>query len=522
MSKFISLLKIEVEDSFNKSSRKSYTLRTAIILGALILLLFSGVINSLLFSLFNNTNYYYFYPIILSISVSSLTFFSAIYRTKGTMFSLKDKDNLTPLPIKKGTIVATKIVLVYLEELIFSAFIFLPCLFLYSTNDYAFIFYGLVLMLTLPMISLLLAFIVGFILQLLTIRFNWLRYFGTAIYFIFIVAMCTTSVWFNSGNSTNIDVSGMQNYQETFPFNFLYSIYVEHSILTLFIYLLCAVVSFGLVILLYASCYDKFYEAMNYVGKKPKFKKENIKTGNSFLTIVKNDLKHLANEQMFLISAILPGFLAGFLLIILNYSLVSSISEVGASKEEVEQVILMVRNCLLFSAYFFLGMAAYTSLSITLEGKNFWIIKTLPIKTKTYLGAKLLENQVLEGPIMFILSIILIMLNNYDISLSIFLIIGAQVFIFSMGCLGLLANLKYPRLVWSNYKQVKNSAANTLTCLLGMLIGLIVSVSGVVLYILINLTLAIAVASAIIIVLALVLFFLLKTKGPRLYAKIEV
>lgn len=509
MNKMLSLIKLEFEDSFNRNT-KNYGIIVLIIIAGFIAILFSALINFAFYAIFNETEYLYIYPVILSIAVIGLTFFSSIYRTKSTLFSPKDLNNLTPLPIKKRQIIIAKLLLTYVEQLIFSLIIFLPCLILYSTVDLMFIFLGLILIITLPMLSLLFAFIISFAIQLLILKFNFLKHLGTVFYIIVIIGICVLSFLSNNLEQSNTDLKSLISLMETFPFSLIYKGFVLHNVPNILLYLVITFMSLGLVICAYSLFYDKIYDALNYVGKKNKFKNTQIKSSNLLLSIMKNDFKHLLNEQMFLISGLVPVILTGIFTIMFSFSFRNIKSEIDMS------------SIVLFINFFFLGLGTYTVYLITLEGKNFWINKVLPIKPKTYLAAKLLLNQIINGTLTIIIDIILIIVNKYSLTTSFFLVIMSQIYIFLIALIGLLFNLKFPKLVWSNFRQIKNTMASFLLSILASINGCVILFCSLLLFFLVSLNIAILVTTLIIVLETIIVLIMYNKFADKLYLNIEV
>lgn len=130
-----------------------------------------------------------------------------------------------------------------------------------------------------------------------------------------------------------------------------------------------------------------------------------------------------------------------------------------------------ITGILLFCA----TLAPTTSCAISMEGKQIWIAKTLPVPARTWLAAKLLLNLVLVGPsLLFAVTMLAIFYRGFLTPLSILglylLPIAALLFTTAAG---LLVNAKLPRLSWkSDTEVVKQSGA----VLIAMLIcfGLVV------------------------------------------------
>jgi ABC-2 type transport system permease protein len=123
-----------------------------------------------------------------------------------------------------------------------------------------------------------------------------------------------------------------------------------------------------------------------------------------------------------------------------------------------DHVAEAITGILLFCA----TLSPTTSCAISMEGKQIWIAKTLPVSAKTWFAAKLLLNLVLVGPsLLFTVTMLAIFYRGFLTPLSILglylLPIAALLF---TTVLGLFVNAKLPRLSWkSDTEVVKQSGA---------------------------------------------------------------
>ena len=119
-------------------------------------------------------------------------------------------------------------------------------------------------------------------------------------------------------------------------------------------------------------------------------------------------------------------------------------------------------------------MMTAVSVSVSMEGKCFWIVKTLPIPTKTILDAKILMNLLLILPFYLVSEVFLILaLKPGVLELVWLLVIPVVIAVFSC-VFGVAVNLRLPVLEWeSEVSVVKQSAASLLGGVGGMLLALI-------------------------------------------------
>ena len=139
----------------------------------------------------------------------------------------------------------------------------------------------------------------------------------------------------------------------------------------------------------------------------------------------------------------------------------------------------MLQPAIPFIIYFFIGMVATTACSPSLEGKNYWIIQSLPIEKKTVYQGKMLFNMYLTVPFMFLSTLCLCIAGKVPLLDTIlYLILGLALCAFSTAW-GCVCGIKHMRLDWENEIEViKQSAAVAIYMLPNMFVvmGLIVLV----------------------------------------------
>lgn len=122
---------------------------------------------------------------------------------------------------------------------------------------------------------------------------------------------------------------------------------------------------------------------------------------------------------------------------------------------------------------FFSGITPTTYCSISLEGKNLWILRSAPLSASTVLNAKLLVHALVETLPSFVITVAF----GAVLGLNAFYIVGAVVFgtamSFTFGIVGLLINLCFPMLEWENETiPVKRSKSCIFTMLADLLLAI--------------------------------------------------
>ena len=122
-------------------------------------------------------------------------------------------------------------------------------------------------------------------------------------------------------------------------------------------------------------------------------------------------------------------------------------------------------------------MMTTTSTSVSMEGKNWWIAKTLPLSTKDILNAKVLMNLLLMLPFWLVSEVFLILALRPE-PLELLWLVVASIVIMLFSCVfGITINLVFPVMNWeSEVSVVKQSASALLGGLGGFLIAIICGV----------------------------------------------
>lgn len=176
--------------------------------------------------------------------------------------------------------------------------------------------------------------------------------------------------------------------------------------------------------------------------------------------------------------------------------------------------ILVLFSCL---------MTSITSSSISLEGKTINITKSLPISEKDILKSKIIYPYIIELPFVIISELIFFIVFKVNI-IYILLIFSMSISTITLSSiLGLVINLKYPKMNASNDTEVvKQSMSSMVAVFINMGI-IIISVIGIFsLYDKLNIYLLLSTHVFIIILVTIILYYILMNKSIKEYRSINV
>ena len=155
-----------------------------------------------------------------------------------------------------------------------------------------------------------------------------------------------------------------------------------------------------------------------------------------------------------------------------------TISEVVAKAAPVDSAVL--QPAIPFIVYFLVGMFATTVSTPSLEGKNYWIVQSLPIEKKKLYQGKMLFNMYLTVPFMVFTVICLCIATRTSlIDTILYLILGFVLCCFSTAW-GCVCGIKHMKLDWENEVEViKQSAGVAIYMFPNMFAGMALMVLSV-------------------------------------------
>lgn len=163
-------------------------------------------------------------------------------------------------------------------------------------------------------------------------------------------------------------------------------------------------------------------------------------------------------------------------------------------------------------------MTCITSSMISLEGKSFNIIKSLPVVPEKILLAKILTSNIITIPAILICDVIFFSVFKVAIIDIVLILLASIIMPTFTAILGVLINLKYPKMdATSDTEVVKQSMSSMISVFIGMFIGML-SIAAVItgenLFIILELL--------VFSIIVLILWNVLKRYGVRRFKEINV
>lgn len=418
---------------------------------------------------------------------SIMTIMEGIYKTSSLLFNCKDDDLLLSLPIKRSTVLFIRIFKFYIFELLYNSLFLIPPMIMYAAYTKPTISYYLISLIGLllfPIIPILISCIIGSVITFISSKFKSKNIVQTIVTLIFILGVMYIS--YNSKNVINNITENVTNINDIitkiyYPAGAYIKLITDFNTIELLKFIIINIVLFIISIIVIG----KIYFNINSNTKSIKIKKHDknyiIKTSTPIKALIKKELSRFINSPVFITNA---GF--GLVLFIIGciFIAIKSDSVVQNFIQNDSRMTMDIINnylpTILFGFICFTSfMTSITSSMISLEGKTFNILKSLPVKPLTIIKSKVYSALLLMLPCIFIGDIIIFVKYKFDILNIILIIISSVLLPLISETIGIIINLKYPKMDAKNDTEVvKQSMSSTVSVFTGM--GII----GITLYLL--------------------------------------
>ena len=452
-------------DSKKKSRLVTVAVAMAILLGMLVL--YAGSL-TVIFIEMDLTD---LIPTYLGVVIALITFMFTVFRAGATLFSLKQFEMLSVLPVKPAAIVISRFLTLYITDLSISLFsagaVLAVCACNLTLSPW---FYVSMLLgsLVLPLLPMTAAMIVGTGIYALTASMKRKNLAQTvfsfaflAVYFVFVNSMSDMT------DEALLDLAErIRSLEVIYPPVGWFSAGVRGNVPA---YLIFFAGSFA-VFFCFALIVGKFYRWLcthltsnaakgKYVMKK---QKESSALGACFFRERK---RYFSSSVYFMNTAI--GYIMSIVLV--------AMLAFGEGKVLFEQIPSSLTAKLApFCIAAFANMMPITASAISMEGNCFWLTQTLPVRMRDIANAKILVGLMFSVPCMLISAGILAFAIRPGVIDLCWMIAVSLLYAVLGAVLGLFINMKLPMLNWDHeaqaVKQGKAALVTMFTCFMTALL----------------------------------------------------
>ena len=404
-----------------------------------------------------------------TVIVFLMIFWGNVLYSNNSLFEKRELENLLPMPFTSLELISSKILGIYVYNLgIVACMVIFP--FLYVTYDncgFPFTLFTILMLLSFPMIPLCLSLLAtAFFGKIFTNKI--VKIIGGIIFFS-IVIFFYIMLYF-SDRSLNILAIIIEKLSKISLLKTFGLIFIEGNYLNGLIFMGISILFFGLVSVFLSKNYlEIFYRKANKIKKH---------ANKALKMVTKNKKRSLFEKEIGLYFSynnyILNTILGPILLLILGVApLVTGMTNLQNMVDFDVEKLLTTNSILVVTAFAAMGQTTYCSLSI--EGRNYYLMQTLPIKAWDVFKAKLKLGIILISAPLIFTSLVLSLKFNLGFLAFLLLIVAAFSYSLFANLLGLIFDINTLNINWINSREVVKGKFSVL--LIQLIIGLMVLIS---------------------------------------------
>ncbi len=402
-------------------------------------------------------------PALCAATISVLSFFLTFFKTNGYLFHFKEYDMLMSLPFAPKDIAACKFLYMYLKSLPWYMSVSAAMLTGYGISvrpSIAVYPVWVILSLFLPVIPMLIGSFLGFLIAKIGSGFRNKNIVMTALSVMIVAASFGLRFFledmFRENKTEAVLTSTMDMLNAAgggyLPIRWFGEAVTAFGISGMLLLIGSSALLFEIVFILVGKSYRKINSALKSHTANGKFEMKAKKNKSLLNTIAFKEYKRMTGSAVYMTNACIGEIMC----------VVAGIGVMFADMESVLKTVVqdapvtieMLLPAIPLIVYFFIGMVATTAFTPSLEGRNYWIVQSLPIRKLTLYQGKMLFNLYLTVPFaLFATIMICIAVKAPILSAVLYCVLVVCLCAFSTvwGC---VCGVKHIRLDWENEVEV--------------------------------------------------------------------
>lgn len=402
-------------------------------------------------------------PIMCAIIISTLAFMFTVFKTNGYLFNFKEYDMLMSLPLETSSVAGCKFLYMYTKSLPWYISISVAMMIgygIFAKPPFITYIIWLILSLILPIIPMLFASFIGFLIARVSAGFRKTNLIQTVLTFIFVMFCFSLRYIFEALFRNGQVEQTLENAAKVtedvgriyLPAGWFSAAITRTDVVAALLLIATSVILFMGLFYLVGKSYRNINSALKSHAAARKYKMTAQKKSSVEKAIAYKEFKRMIGSTTYTVNGGMGFILAVILAVFTLFFGFDKLVAVVTTNAPFDYSI--VRPAIPLIAYFLYGMMATTACSPSLEGKNYWIVQSLPIEKKTLYNGKMLFNMYLTVPIMVITTVCFCISAKVPaLDMFLYLVFGFALCCFSTAW-GCACGIKHMRLDWENEVEV--------------------------------------------------------------------
>ncbi|MBQ4521721.1 MAG: hypothetical protein IJA10_02055 [Lachnospiraceae bacterium] len=412
-------------------------------------------------------------PEFLFAATSIIILFFSFFKAGNVIFQMNSYEVLITFPVSKTAIVVSRFLSMYVTNLLLSFLVMIPGMVVYGIfvkPQWSFYLYSIMGTLFLPLIPLSIATILGAGIMTISSRMR-----NKSLAQAFLMILLTMVVMVGGMNVSNVpeqinqdalkDMIRMaeEGIRKTYPPATWFAEAVnDGKVLKFLLLLMVSMLIFVFLVFVLQKYFFEVCSALREHSAKHNYQMGSLSTASPVKALWKKEVKRYFSSSIYV-----GNTMIGYLLMI-----VLSVAIFVAGIEKIEEAIHfsgIIKKVFPLLLGAMAGIMPTTACAVSMEGKQWWIAQTLPIRSKDIWNSKILLNLTIAVPCYLIALVFAFLSVKPSLKEGIFLVILPMLYIIFTAVAGITVNLAMPVFDWeSEVNVVKQSVSVLVTMLIGL------------------------------------------------------
>ncbi len=416
-------------------------------------------------------------PAYLTVLASLLILAFGSFTAGHRIFRQKGYDLLASLPVKPRSIVFSRFLTMYLEDLVLTAVVLLPGFVTYGICRQPPVWFygmGLLVLLLLPAIPLVLSVVLGTVVTALSSGMKHKSLMQSVLMVGLVVVILVSSM--GAGQlAEGFDPEVMADMAAGLgarleglypPAAWVNRAMAEGKLLPLAAFLLVSLAATGAMVWAVARNFHRILGRLNGFSSRQDYRLGALSSRSLTKALYLREVKRYFASSIYVTNTIIGPIMGAILCIALAVTGTEAIGSVLPPQVDAVRYLPFV-----VAGVF--CMMTTTSVSISMEGKQIWIVKSLPIPVKAWLDSKILLSLTLALPFYLISCGALLIALRPGLLQLIWLVLLPLLMLLFSAVVGITVNLRLHRFDWDKEEAVvKQSASAALGGFAGPLVSM--------------------------------------------------
>ncbi len=407
-------------------------------------------------------------PVMCALIVSSIAFMFTFFKTNGYLFNFKEYDMLMSLPFESSSVAGCKFLYMYIKSLPWYLSISLAMMVgygIFARPSIPIYLMWIVLSFVLPVIPMLFASFLGFLIARASAGFRKTNIVQTILTFIFVIFCFSLRYIIDAVFKDDKVQATLEKTSEItekvgriyFPAGWFSDAITKENVLTALLLIAVSALLFTVLFRVVGRSYRNINSALKNHAAARKYKMTGQKKRSVVRALAYKEFKRIIASTTCTVNGLMGELLALLLGIFTLFIGFDKLVAIVTQDAPFDPGIL--RPAIPFIVYFLIGMVATTAFTPSLEGKNYWIVQSLPITKKSLYQGKMLFNMYATVPFMAFATLCFCFSARTSVLETVLYLLMGFILCGFSSAYGCVCGIKHMRLDWENEVEVVKQGA---------------------------------------------------------------